>query len=190
MSGVPPSTTDETGDRREEEHPIYESLLVGVFWTALACLRSFRDDKGRSVVDRGLDETRTAVRQATWLTVPGTRRRYPDRLSLLQRRMVMVRPPQRPMGPVRPAAFLVNSTRRGPGHRARSARAGRPRHRGGIPLTSLRAGGSSFLLTSDGSQLSPQKVPVLVKSVHFSNARSGRWLVGVRGGCVAADGCR
>ena len=35
------------------QFPVYESLLFGACWTATAGLRFFRDDKGRSVVERG-----------------------------------------------------------------------------------------------------------------------------------------
>jgi hypothetical protein len=50
------------------QFPIYESLLWGSVWAAAACLRYFRDDKGRSVVERGADSLaasnkwRTALR--------------------------------------------------------------------------------------------------------------------------------
>jgi hypothetical protein len=36
--------------------PIYEGLMWGGVMTALSCLRFFTDDKGRTVVERGLDE--------------------------------------------------------------------------------------------------------------------------------------
>lgn len=49
------------------QFPIYESFLVAGFWTALACLRFFRDDKGRSTVERNLDEVRATGRQKTGL---------------------------------------------------------------------------------------------------------------------------
>ena len=35
------------------QFPVYESFLFGACWTATAGLRFFRDDKGRSVVERG-----------------------------------------------------------------------------------------------------------------------------------------
>lgn len=38
------------------QFPIYESVLMGGFYTALSCLRYFRDDKGLSFVERGVDK--------------------------------------------------------------------------------------------------------------------------------------
>jgi hypothetical protein len=38
--------------------PIYEGLMWGGVQTALACLRFFTDDRGRTVVERGLDNVR------------------------------------------------------------------------------------------------------------------------------------
>jgi hypothetical protein len=38
------------------QFPIYESILFGGCWTCCAALRFFRDDRGRSVVERGTDK--------------------------------------------------------------------------------------------------------------------------------------
>ncbi|APE15137.1 spirocyclase AveC family protein [Mycolicibacterium pallens] len=38
--------------------PIYEGLMWGGVMTALSCLRFFTDDRGRTVVERGLDQVR------------------------------------------------------------------------------------------------------------------------------------
>ena len=38
--------------------PIYEGLMWGGVMTALSCLRYFTDDRGRTVVERGLDQVR------------------------------------------------------------------------------------------------------------------------------------
>lgn len=38
--------------------PIYEGLMWGAVMTALTCLRYFTDDRGRTVVERGLDQVR------------------------------------------------------------------------------------------------------------------------------------
>jgi hypothetical protein len=38
------------------QFPLYESLIFGATWTASAALRYFRDDRGRSIVERGIDE--------------------------------------------------------------------------------------------------------------------------------------
>ncbi|RDH79559.1 spirocyclase, AveC family [Mycolicibacterium moriokaense] len=38
--------------------PIYEGLMWGAVMTALSCLRFFTDDRGRTVVERGLDQVR------------------------------------------------------------------------------------------------------------------------------------
>ncbi|WP_319447876.1 MULTISPECIES: spirocyclase AveC family protein [unclassified Mycobacterium] len=41
--------------------PIYEGLMWGGVMTALSCLRFFTDDRGRTVVERGLDHVRGGV---------------------------------------------------------------------------------------------------------------------------------
>jgi hypothetical protein len=46
------------------QFPIYESVLWPMMWTAMGALKYFRDDKGRSVVERGVDRVR-AVRWRT-----------------------------------------------------------------------------------------------------------------------------
>ena len=38
--------------------PIYEGLMWGGVQTALCCLRFFTDDRGRTIVERGLDHVR------------------------------------------------------------------------------------------------------------------------------------
>lgn len=37
------------------QYPVYEGVLVALWWGAFACLRYFRDDKGQSWAERGLD---------------------------------------------------------------------------------------------------------------------------------------
>ena len=37
------------------QFPIYESIIWGAGWAAMACLRFFRDDRGRTFVERGVD---------------------------------------------------------------------------------------------------------------------------------------
>jgi len=50
------------------QFPLYESLFWGFVWAAAGALRYFRDDKGRSIVERGADSlavtdrTRTVIR--------------------------------------------------------------------------------------------------------------------------------
>jgi hypothetical protein len=52
----------------QHQFPLYETLMWGSVWAGAACLRYFRDDKGRSVVERGADSLavsegrRTAIR--------------------------------------------------------------------------------------------------------------------------------
>jgi hypothetical protein len=41
--------------------PIYEGLMWGGVMTALSCLRFFTDDRGRTIVERGLDQVRGGV---------------------------------------------------------------------------------------------------------------------------------
>jgi hypothetical protein len=50
------------------QFPIYESVLWPMVWTSMGALKYFRDDKGRSVVERGVDRVR-AVRWRTPLRV-------------------------------------------------------------------------------------------------------------------------
>jgi hypothetical protein len=49
------------------QFPIYEPILFGACWTAFACLRYFRDDKGRTLAERGIDELRATPRQKSGL---------------------------------------------------------------------------------------------------------------------------
>ena len=46
---------------RRYQFPLYEAVLWGSVWTAMGALRFFRDDRGRSVVERGVDRV-AAVR--------------------------------------------------------------------------------------------------------------------------------
>ena len=43
--------------------PMYEAILIGAFFTPLAALRYFKDDKGRTFVERGIDEVAGAGRK-------------------------------------------------------------------------------------------------------------------------------
>lgn len=49
------------------QFPVYEVLLFGVSWAAWGCLRWFRDDKGRTIAERGIDDIRATPKQKTWL---------------------------------------------------------------------------------------------------------------------------
>jgi hypothetical protein len=49
------------------QFPITESLLWGPCWGILASLRYFRNDKGETVVERGIDEVRATPKQKTGL---------------------------------------------------------------------------------------------------------------------------
>lgn len=49
--------------------PLYEGLFWGGVWAAIACVRFFRDDKGRTFVERGLEELRVSTRTKTWASV-------------------------------------------------------------------------------------------------------------------------
>lgn len=47
--------------------PIMEIVLAGTWWAALSCLLYYRDDRGRTLVERGSDSVRTTVRTQTFL---------------------------------------------------------------------------------------------------------------------------
>ena len=47
------------------QFPVYESLLFGACWATWATLRYFRDDKGRTMVERGADDLRTSPKRQT-----------------------------------------------------------------------------------------------------------------------------
>ena len=54
--------------------PVYEGLMWGGVQAALCCLRYFTDDRGRTVVERGLDRVRGGSRSssssASWRSSP------------------------------------------------------------------------------------------------------------------------
>ncbi len=47
------------------QFPLYESLYWGAVWAAAGILRYFRDDKGRSVVERGAESVSVSQRMQT-----------------------------------------------------------------------------------------------------------------------------
>jgi hypothetical protein len=49
------------------QFPVYEAFFFPLAWTLWACLRHFRDDKGQTFAERGLDEVRTTPRRRTGL---------------------------------------------------------------------------------------------------------------------------
>ena len=51
------------------QFPIYESVLWPMMWTAMGALKYFRDDKGRSVVERGVDRVKARRARRTPLRV-------------------------------------------------------------------------------------------------------------------------
>ena len=49
------------------QYPLYEAPLWGATWAAWSCLRYFRDDKGRTIAERGIDEVKASPRAKTTL---------------------------------------------------------------------------------------------------------------------------
>ncbi|BBY25093.1 spirocyclase AveC family protein [Mycobacterium stomatepiae] len=49
------------------QFPLYESLLTAAWWTGFACMRYFKDDKGNTFVERGVDEIRIRPGAKTFL---------------------------------------------------------------------------------------------------------------------------
>lgn len=50
------------------QFPIYEPFLFGgVLWTGWTCVRYFKNDKGQTIAERGIDEVRASPRQKTVL---------------------------------------------------------------------------------------------------------------------------
>ena len=49
------------------QFPLYEPLTAGLFFGAASCLRFFRDDRGLTLVERGVDRIRATPRQKTTL---------------------------------------------------------------------------------------------------------------------------
>ena len=49
------------------QFPIYEMVIWGITWATFVSFRVFRDDKGQSMVERGIDDVRVRPRTRTWL---------------------------------------------------------------------------------------------------------------------------
>ena len=47
------------------QFPMYEALLWGGVWTMWSCLRYFKDDKGHTIVERGIDELKISPKSKT-----------------------------------------------------------------------------------------------------------------------------
>ena len=78
--------------------PIYEGLMWGGVLTAFCCLRYFTDDRGRTIVERGLDHVRGGFAKAATHPLPGDlRRRERMLLLLLQPPGAMDRHARRPV---------------------------------------------------------------------------------------------
>ena len=55
--------------------PLYEGLMWGGVQAGLCCMRYFTDDRGRTFVERGLDQVRGGIRQTAAHPLPGDLRR-------------------------------------------------------------------------------------------------------------------
>jgi len=82
--------------------PIYEGLMWGGVMTALSCLRYFTDDRGRTVVERGLDQVRGGFARQQLV-------RFREFVLLLplQRSRAMDRDALRPLAPGSPEALVL-----------------------------------------------------------------------------------
>lgn len=49
------------------QFPVYQALLWGAAWTALASMRHFRNDRGESLAERGIDGVKAPTKQRTFL---------------------------------------------------------------------------------------------------------------------------
>ncbi|HTK61457.1 MAG TPA: spirocyclase AveC family protein [Pseudonocardia sp.] len=49
------------------QFPLYESLLTAAWWVGFACLRYFKDDKGQTFVERGVDDIRAGAGVKTFM---------------------------------------------------------------------------------------------------------------------------
>jgi hypothetical protein len=49
------------------QFPLYESLLWGAMWGAMACLRYFRNDRGETIAERGLQRVTISTRRRSLL---------------------------------------------------------------------------------------------------------------------------
>ena len=88
--------------------PIYEGLMWGGVQAALCCLRFFTDDRGRTIVERGLDQVRGGTREAAVHPFPGDLRGCQRVLLLLLQRARAV--DRHALGPVArgpPEAFVL-----------------------------------------------------------------------------------
>ena len=88
--------------------PVYEGLMWGGVQAGLCCLRYFTDDRGRTVVERGLDHVRGGFVEAPTHPLPGhLRRRQRVVLRVLQRSRAMVRHARRPLARGCPEALVL-----------------------------------------------------------------------------------
>lgn len=69
FQGVPTPSWFTLFDGKYYQFPLVEPFFMGTIWAAFACLRYFKNDKGQSIAERGVDQLKVSQRRKTWLSL-------------------------------------------------------------------------------------------------------------------------